>query len=124
MCQKLYRHISCVKHSTRRAAKIGATKIVCARGYCHRVTSLVDRQRCLQQKKEKKKRIHSLLCIQCRRWLRNRVTLLIIYWDTDAYGLVALITVAMQHRDLHFFCHILKNLCAHSMDKQGKSKAR
>lgn len=55
MCQKLYRHISCVKHSTRRAAKIGATKIVCARGYCHRVTSLVDRQRCLQQKKEKKK---------------------------------------------------------------------
>lgn len=38
--------------------------------------------------------------------------------------MVALLTVAMQHRDLHFFCHILKTQCAHSMDEQGESKAR
>lgn len=85
----------------------------------------VDRQAKVsteKKRKEKKKEFTvSSASIQCRRWFRNRVTLLIIYWNTGAYGLVALITVAMQHRDFHFFCHILKTLCAQSMDKQGKT---
>lgn len=56
MGQKLDKHIACVKHRTRRAARIWTIKIVCAHGYCHRVTRL-----CYQtvkgayRKREKKK---------------------------------------------------------------------
>lgn len=97
----------------RRAPKIWALKIVCARGYCHRVTRLC-RQTTGKGVYSKTKRIYSLLCIQCRRWFRNRVTLLIIYWNTGAYGLVALITVAMQHRQrFTFFLSYSEKLCVH-----------
>lgn len=102
MGKELHKHIARIKHRSGRAARTRAIKRVCTwvlpQG--HKAMLTDNGQGSLQQQKGE---FAASSASQCRRWFRNGVTLLIIPWNTGAYGLVVLVTVAMQHRERFTF---------------------